>query len=371
MERSPNTIALEVRRNKVKRRYSPKKAQHKTYVRRKYAHYQGKKIIDHPELKQAIVARLKDGQRPGNIARRVTKREKHLPSISKDAIYRWLKSASGAQMANWLWVHRKKKRRPRRGRHQKLKDRKFIEKRPKIADKRGRVGDIEFDFIVSGKSGKGILLTAVDRKIRKPFIEKVFPVSIRNFEKAFLRIKQRFPEMKTATTDNDLLLQHHKHLEKLLNITIYFCHPYHSWEKGSIEHLNGVIREDIPKGSDLSKYSKRCIKKIEAKLSRRPMGCLDSFTPDEMLAKHRKKKKKKQKTPPKRGVLIRHFRCQLGTAYFLPILYNWHFDPLSIRSLFLYPYTLILQGHRVSFRAIRISYTNTKTHFQDAYFFLG
>jgi IS30 family transposase len=290
MERSPNTIAEEVRRNKVKGRYVPKKAQHKAYVRRKYAHYQGKKITDHPKLKQEIVSRLKDGQRPGNIARRITRREKHLPSISKDAIYRWLGSTYGAPTATWLLLHRKKKWRRGRGLQKKLEGRKFIEKRPHIAEIRGRVGDVEFDFIVSGKSGKGILLTVVDRKIRKTFIEKILPVSIKNFEQAFLRIKKRFPEMRTATTDNDLLLQHHRRLEKLLNVKIYFCHPYHSWEKGSIEHVNGVIREDIPKGSDISKYSKRFIRKIEEKINRRPMECLNSFTPDEMLAKHRKRK---------------------------------------------------------------------------------
>jgi transposase, IS30 family len=292
MERSPNTISLEIRRNRVKGRYMPRKAQHKAYVRRKYAHYQGKKIVEHPDLKKEIVSRLKDGQKPGNIARR----ERHLPSISKDAIYRWLTSPYGTQTANWLSLNRKKKKwRHRRKRVTQLEGRNFIEKRPKIANIRGRVGDVEFDFIISGKSGKGILLTVVDRKIRKPFLEKILPVSIRNFEKAFLRIKKRFPEMKTATTDNDLLLQHHERLEKLLHIKIYFCHPYHSWEKGSIENRNGVVREDIPKGADISKYSKRFIQKIEERLGRSPMEVLDSFTPDEMLAKHRKRKQNMKK----------------------------------------------------------------------------
>ena len=291
MERSPNTIAEEIRRNKVKGRYLPLKAQHKAYVRRKYAKHQGKKIVDHPDLEQEIVSRLKDGQRPGNIAHRITKRERHLPAISKDAIYRWLASPYGAPTTTWLLVHRKKKRRCHRGRPRKLEGRNFIEKRPKIADARGRVGDVEFDFILSGKSGRGILLTVVDRKLRKTFIEKILPVTIPNVERAFLRIKKRYPELRTATTDNDLLLQHHKRLARLLGVKIYFCHPYHSWEKGSIEHVNGVIREDIPKGSDISRYSKRFIQKLEAKINRRPMECLRSFTPDEMLAQHRKRKR--------------------------------------------------------------------------------
>jgi len=210
MDRSPNTIALEFYRNKVHGRYVSTKANHKAYVRRKYAHYEGKKIVDHPNLRQEIIVRLKDGQKPGNIARRITKHEKHLPSISKDAIYRWLNSPYGRQITNWLLLHKKKKRYRKRSRNKKLAGRNFIEKRPKIADHRGRVGDLEFDFIVSGKSGKGNLLTVVDRKLRATFIEKVLPVSIKNFENAFLKIKERFSEMRTATTDNDLLLQHHQ-----------------------------------------------------------------------------------------------------------------------------------------------------------------
>ncbi len=294
MGRSANTISEEVWRNKIRRSYLPEKAQHKAYVRRREAKYQGKKIVDHPDLKEEIVSRLKDGQKPGNIARRITKREKRLPSISKDALYRWLASTYGAPTFTWLWL-RKKKKRHHRGRKKKLEGRTFIDKRPKIIDARGRVGDAEFDFIVSGKSGKGILLTVVDRTTRKPFVEKILPVSIKNFERAFLRIKKRYPEMKTGTTDNDLLLQHHKRLEKILNVKIYFCNPYHSWEKGAIEHVNGVIRDDIPKGSDISRYSKRFIKKIEERLGRRPMEVLDSFTPDEVMAKHRKRRKNMKK----------------------------------------------------------------------------
>jgi IS30 family transposase len=286
MNRAKSAVWTEWKRNKVKGRYVAEKAHHKAYARRKYSKYQGKKIVDHQNLRDEIVFRLKDKQKPGNIAKRITRREKYLPSISKNAIYAWLDSSYGAPIAAWLSRHAPK-RRHRRGYQRKLEGRTFIEKRPRIVDNRGRVGDVEFDFIVSGKSGKGILLTVADRKIRKGFIEKILPVSIRNFEKAFLRIKKRFPEMKTGTTDNDLLLQRHKYLERLLHAKIYFCHPYHSYEKGSIENVNGQIRQDIPKGSDISQYSRQFIRKIEARINRRPMDVLHSFTPDEMYAKYK------------------------------------------------------------------------------------
>ena len=94
-------------------------------------------------------------------------------------------------------------------------------------------------------------------------------------------------KMKTMATDNDLLLERHRELEKLLGIKMYFCHQYHSWEKGTIENTNGVIRRDIPKGSDISRYSKRYIQKLEAKLNRRSMECLEDRTPQEVLDRHR------------------------------------------------------------------------------------
>jgi IS30 family transposase len=108
---------------------------------------------------------------------------------------------------------------------------------------RNRVGDIEADFIVSGKSGKGILLVAVCRKLRVVFLVIIYQVTIQNIENALLRIKRELPEMKTLTIDNDILFRYHKELEKLLRVKIYFCNPYHSWEKGTVENVNKHIRK--------------------------------------------------------------------------------------------------------------------------------
>jgi IS30 family transposase len=94
------------------------------------------------------------------------------------------------------------------------------------------------------------------------------------------------------TTDNDLLVQRHKEPERTLGIKIYFCHPYHSWEKGSVENANKHIRKTIPKGSDISKYTMSFIEKLEAKLNRRIMECLKRRTPHETLTIYRKRKKR-------------------------------------------------------------------------------
>jgi IS30 family transposase len=296
MGRAKSAIWNEVYRNKVRRAYDSKKAHHKAYVRRKYSKYQGKKIIDHPALKQEIDWRLMDDQSPVAVARRITNREKHLPSISKNAIYRYIESVYGRRIENHR-LRRKKPWRPKRGRKKSLSLRTFIDQRPKHINERKRIGDFEADFIVSGTSGKGILLTVADRRSRASFIEQIVKVTIANVHLAFLRIKKRFPEMKTMTTDNDVLFERHKELERLLDIKIYFCHQYHSWEKGTIENTNGVIREDIPKGSDISRYSKRFIKNLEAKLNRRPMEVLEDRTPQEVLDMYRKRIMKNKKRP--------------------------------------------------------------------------
>ena len=135
------------------------------------------------------------------------------------------------------------------------------------------------------------MLVVVCRKLRNAFIEKITKTTIKNVHLAFARIKKRFPEMETTTTDNDILLQKHKELAKEINVKIYFCHPYHSWEKGTVENTNMHIRKYIPKGSDISKYSKSFIKKIEEKINRRILECLGYLTPAEALKKYRKTKK--------------------------------------------------------------------------------
>jgi transposase, IS30 family len=249
------------------------------------------KVVEHQDLKSFILESLYDGQSPGNIAGRIRKREKHLPKIGKDSIYRFIGSVYGRRVESF----RDKRKGRQRGRGKKvvqLEDRVFIGKRPKHINDRKRLGDAEADFIVSGKSGKGILLSLADRKIRISFIEQILDVSIQNVEKAFQRIRKRFPELKTITTDNDILLKHHKRLERLLNVKIYFCNPYHSWEKGTIENTNKHVRKDIPKGSDISRYSKRFIKSVEERLNRRFMEVTDHETPSEALTRLRKRKKR-------------------------------------------------------------------------------
>lgn len=293
LKRSKSAIADEWKLNAVKGIYDPAKAQQKSYVRRKNAKYQGKKIAKHDQLRKFVEDKLMDDQSPQAIAGRIRKKEKHLPSVSKESIYRYIKSPYGRNIE----IHRQRKRPRKRGRRtkqEKLDGRTFIHERPQHINKRTSGGHAEADFIVSGKCGHGILLVVVDRKMRVSFLELILVVSIQKVHRAFLRIQKRYPEMKSFTTDNDILFRHHKKLEKLLGIKIYFCHPFHSWEKGAVENVNKYIRKDIPKGSDLSRYSKKFILSLEEKLNRRAMKCLDYATPQEMLEAFRERKKRRE-----------------------------------------------------------------------------
>lgn len=267
------------------------------------ASYRGKKIAAHNKLRKFVDGALSDGQSPEAISGRIKYQEKRLPYVSKDTVYRYLKSPYG-KLIGIKW---KKKIRLKKSRKaSKLKDRTFIDKRPKIIEKRMRVGDIEADFIVSGKDGKGVLLAAACRKLRTVFLELIPDVFIDEVHKGFERIKKRFSEMKTMTLDNDILFKMHKTLEKLLSVKIYFCHPYHSWEKGSIENVNMKIRKFIPKGSDLSKYDKKFIQSIEDHLNERFMKCLKYKTPEEKLNEYRKNKK-----TASQAVKIKKCKCSI------------------------------------------------------------
>lgn len=242
-------------------------------------------------LQEKVEALLYDDQSPAAIAGWLHKRQKRLIRVSKNTVYRYIKSPYGRRVEAHR-LEQKRRKRPRRAKTGRLTDRTFIDQRPAYINKRSRIGDAEGDFVVSGKSGKGILLVAVDRRARTSFLERIPSPSCAAVTEACKRIKKRYPERKSMTTDNDILFQRHKTLEATLEIRIYFCRAYHSWEKGSVENANKHIRKTIPKSSDISKYTNPFIKKLETKLNRRIMECLQYRTPSEVLKNYRKRKKR-------------------------------------------------------------------------------
>lgn len=221
-----------------------------------------------------------DDQSPEELAKRIRRHEKGLPTISATALRKYIQSVYGRRIES----HRKKmfgKKRRQRPDRTRIKNKRMIDERPQKIAKRWGLGHMEGDFIVSGKRGKGMVLGLRDRKVRKCLLERILPVSVKAVERALVRMKKRYPEMQTITFDNDLLFLEHKRLERILSIRIYFTHPHAPWEKPTIERMNKDLRRYIPKGSDISKYLRPYIRSLEKKLNRRFMDVLDSYTPDE------------------------------------------------------------------------------------------
>lgn len=258
-------------------------------MRRKYSRAVGQKIALDPDLRKFIEANLFDDQSPENLSLRLKRIETNLTYVSASAIRRYIKSPYGRRIESHRAVVFKKKRHHRVSK-QRIEGKRMIDKRPSKINKRWGLGHFEGDFILSGRSGKGILLALRDRKVRKNLLERILPVSVRNVERSLVQMKKRYPEMQTITFDNDILFLEHKRLERILNIKIYFCHPHAPYEKPSIENLNKDLRRYIPKHSDISKYSKARLQKLEAKLNRRFMDVLGSFTPDEAYEREKRKR---------------------------------------------------------------------------------
>jgi IS30 family transposase len=245
------------------------------------------KVVTNDDLRGKVEDWLRQGQSPEAIAGRIEKQERELPHVSKNSIRRFLGSAYGRQIE---YIRNKRKKCKRRFKQPRIKNRRSIHERPKSIEKRCRVGDAEGDFIVSGKSGRGIVFVVVDRRLRRKFLEKILRPNFGNVKRAGSRIKKRYPEWKSMTTDNDRLFERHKELEVAWGITIYFCDKHSPWQKGSIENANKEIRHDIPKGSDISKVSRYRIKRIEEKLNNKFMKCLRYRSPNEALNLYRKRK---------------------------------------------------------------------------------
>jgi IS30 family transposase len=180
------------------RLYDSTYAQHKTRVNQNYRRIRPNTIVEHPELRKIIEEYLLDDQSPEHISRRIKKYCHDVPYVSGVTVRTFIKSPYGRRIEahRQKLLVRKYRRKKNTGR---ITGKRMIDKRPRKINERKRVGDMEGDFVVSGRDGKGALLIHSDRKLRYPLLEKVFPLSIRTLSNAVGRMKKRYPEMKTVT----------------------------------------------------------------------------------------------------------------------------------------------------------------------------
>lgn len=287
--RNHTSIVREINNRSVEGVYQPMKAQHKAYVKRKYSKYQGMKIRDHPELEDYIREKLQLDWSPEQIAGRLREVDTDLPYASHRVIYKYLYSPWGQPLCNYLRLRRYSKRRRR---HLKpvreiIQNRTFITERPEVINRRERVGDFEVDRVESGarKRSRSGLVVAQDRCSRYYLAAQTSTKqAIENRE----AIQQLFEPLQTysLTYDNDLAFRDHIIINQSLGSQSYFCLPHHPWEKGGLEYQNRLLRQYVPKGSDISQYTQQEINTFVARLNNRPRKCLNYHTPKEVAEAH-------------------------------------------------------------------------------------
>ena len=176
--------------------------------------------------------------------------------------------------------YRNGKFRPYRG---NIKDRISIEERPEIVDKRLRIGDWEVDSVI-GKLNKSSLVTLVERVSRYTIILKVNSKEAQVVAKAIIeRAKEMKLKIHTITGDNGTEFAEHHTIAQELDIDFFFTHPYSSWEKGTNENTNGLLRQYFPKGTDFNTISDDAISTVENELNNRPRKCLNYKSPIEIF----------------------------------------------------------------------------------------
>jgi IS30 family transposase len=288
--RNKSTISRELQRNSapIYDVYLPHKADTRAKERKQQA---GKrKRLKNPMVEKYVIEKLKLGWSPEQIAGRLSKDHPGL-SISHEAIYQYIYDKDTRKLINLsLYLPRAHKKRKLfgRGHHHKalhIPRRVSINERPKHIDKRTQAGHWEADTMISRQSKKS-LAVSLERSSRLLHINKLAAKESRKLVNALTRRLGNYPQAlrRTITYDNGSENVEHERINEALGTKSYFCNPFHSWEKGSVEYSIGLVRRFLPKKTDFAKISRYRIRKIEDLLNNRPRKCLDFQTPSEAFS---------------------------------------------------------------------------------------
>ena len=241
LHRSANTVSRELRMNKVNDTYTADKAKVKSYQRRYNCKRDCMKVAIDMYILNFVVKHIKLGWSPNAISGYLRLQGIY---VSEKAIYKYVHSRS---LDHYL-MHKGKKQNKSYYKHVSyLKgERKYIDERVLTHE----VGHIQLDFIVSSHN-TSVLLVCVDIYSK---YTKILLLPNRKHTTMLCAFYELFEgkSILSITTDNDIAFTNWKQVEKLFNTSIYFTHPYHSWEKGLVENTNRWIRVYIPKKSDIS-----------------------------------------------------------------------------------------------------------------------
>jgi IS30 family transposase len=211
-------------------------------------------------------------------------------SISHEAIYRHIYTRPQASLNKKLiklLVRKKTTRNPtkkRRGTGSKIINQVSIDMRPRHINLRQEAGHWEGDLII-GKDHKSAIGTIVERKTRFTLIVKLESKKADEVANEFSKILNNLNPIykKSMTYDNGIEMARHEKITQKTGMKIYFAHPYSSWERGTNENTNGLIRRYLPKGTNFNEISLNQIQIIQQKLNNRPRKIIGYKTPKEMM----------------------------------------------------------------------------------------
>lgn len=281
--RSPSSISEEIKRNTVKGRYDPLKADHKAYVRSRYRRLQWRKINHDNNLRSYIINGLKNHWNPDEIAGSM--KEQNLPFYtSKTAIYEWLRTSRGDRYCEHLYSQRHYRKKHRlKTKRILIPNRIGIEKRPLGATNRTRYGHWEGDTIVSGRRTRSTSSISVLYERKTKYLTAM---KIPNLKpSAHVRAVQSMAKnlmIKSSTWDNGIENQQHQQF----GMPTYFCDPYSSWQKGGVENANKILRRYFPKGMDLSVVSHEELRRAVLIINRKPRRSLGFRSAEDVARLH-------------------------------------------------------------------------------------
>ena len=164
-----------------------------------------------------------------------------------------------------------------------IKDRVDIGERPQVVEEKNRFGDLEIDTII-GKDHKGAIVTINDRAMGLLRMKKLSGKDAQELADKTIELLQEWkPMLHTITSDNGKELACHAQIGKALGVDFYFAKPYHSWERGANENINGLIRQYIPKKTNFDDLTDEYVKFVEDELNNRPRKRYGYKTPNEVF----------------------------------------------------------------------------------------
>lgn len=298
MCRAVSSLSDEIKVNGGRENYDPILAHFNACLRRWQAN--STNPLKSTEVWDYVMEKFKEGWSPEQISQRikVDHPEDRKMRISHETIYQFVNSKEGRDLDLAKQLRRKQFRKLRKGRmgglepkKQRIPNRTSIHDRPEVVEERSRCGDWESDLMEGRRGTKHCLTVQKERGSQYVCLKRVRNKTAEENTEAVRGNLSIFPQelRLTITYDNGSENTEHEKINELLGTRSYFCDPYCSWQKGSVENVIGLIREYLPKGTDLATVSDEEIQTIQDRLNNRPRKCLNYLTPHEVLCKQLKR----------------------------------------------------------------------------------